>query len=477
MARIELPQFIWIPPDRDTKWIIKIDGTDISDDILSATFTRGIIGEEVSCEIELENSGEAYTGRFSANNIIQFLFDFTGGTTIQWEGKLEEIKSKIGIGFTYNLKGSHYQADLLDVTVTAEFNNSNVSDILKNIIDNNLIGFTYNNVETISVTITKIKWNNKLFADCVLDLMNFANADCFVDNNKDFHFFVKNTKENENEAVVWDDGLIELHGLGADSIDVRNKVIAYGEAGGLPVLHTSTDSSSQSTFGVKERVITDTSIISDDQAKEAGDAEIELTKNPPTKGSAETLLMPLLNPGDSLYVVSPPHDITDKFRLVKYTFKLPNETMEVIFHQDIGIPQLFKDRIAKDIAQETITNPFKMLYSYNFTLDDLSQINESASSNISVLDGKLKVMTGSFGIMISKTKTTISNVTKIHLLVIGEAIPSNVTFHISADGTDNYQQININEETIVSNTGTQFKIKVTINSASVLIDSLALLFK
>src|SRR3990167_7392984 len=112
MARIELPQFIWIPPDRDTKWIIKIDGTDISDDILSATFTRGIIGEEVSCEIELENSGEAYTGRFSANNIIQFLFDFTGGTTIQWEGKLEEIKSKIGIGFTYNLKGSHYQADL-----------------------------------------------------------------------------------------------------------------------------------------------------------------------------------------------------------------------------------------------------------------------------------------------------------------------------------------------------------------------------
>ena len=74
--RKTLPQFVWIPVEKNTKWSVLIDSLDVSDDIISAKFTRGIIGEEMGCEIELENSGEAYTGRFIAGNIIQFKFDF-----------------------------------------------------------------------------------------------------------------------------------------------------------------------------------------------------------------------------------------------------------------------------------------------------------------------------------------------------------------------------------------------------------------
>ena len=51
---------IWIPPDRNTKWTCSIAGTELHDFILSAKFPRGLIQEELVCEIELDNSGEDF---------------------------------------------------------------------------------------------------------------------------------------------------------------------------------------------------------------------------------------------------------------------------------------------------------------------------------------------------------------------------------------------------------------------------------
>ena len=475
MARIELPMFIWFPYDRPTKWTIKIDGVDISDDIHSAVFTRGLIGEEMGCEIELENSGEAYTGRFTFRNIIQLLLDFSGGTSVQWEGRLEEIQKKRGTGFILNIKGSHYTGDLLDVTVIEELSSINVSTALTTIIPTYLPGFTSTNVESINIIADLIKWQNKPFYDCVLDLSNLGNADCYVDNNKDFHFFPKNSKENQFEAVTPYE-ILSLNGLGQDSIDVRNKIVVYGEAGGLPVLHTVNDSSSQGTYGTKEKIITESDVINETQAEEVADAENEALKNPPDKGTAETLMMSQLNPGDSVWISLPEFDITAKFRLARYTFKLPNESMELSFSQDIGIAKMFKDRISKDLSQETIVNPFKMFYSYNFTFDDLTNINQSASNNIEVSNSKLKIVTGTTGTMISLTKTTPVAVNSVHLKVIGTLL-SNVVFSVNAEGTDNYQIITPDTETVILNTGNQLKLKAVINSALVEIDSLAILYK
>ena len=474
--RQELPQFVWFEETRITKWSILIKGINIRDDIISGKFTRGLIGEEMGCEIDLENSGEKYTGEFSAGNIIQFKMDFSDGSTVQWEGKLESLKNQFsGIGIILKIKGSHYTSALLDKTVIKEYTNSIISDILKNLIDTFLTGFTYNNVQTINIVVDKIKWNNKPFLDCVIDLMKLGNADCFVDNSKDFNFFTKNSITNENEAVVRDQTLIDLNDFGTDSVDVRNKIRVHGEAGGLPVLHTSSDTSSQTVYDTKEKIITDTSLTDETQAEELSNAERDVLKEPPTRGNPTTFFMRQLVPGHLTYVVFPPLDITAPYRLAKYTFFVPNETMELSFNEEIGIPQLFKERIKKDIGQETITNPFNMDYSYNFTFDDLSKVDETESINITVSNGKLKVKSGSSGTMISLTKTTPVTVTSVHLLVVGEVL-GNTKFYISADNGVNYQEVTVNTLTNLTNTGNQLKLKIELNSSTTEIDSAAILY-
>src|SRR3990167_410577 len=148
MVRQQLEQFIWFPLDRTTNYSIKINGTDVKDDVISAKFTRGLIGEENGFEIELENSGEEYTGDFTIGNIVQFNHDYIDGTTTQFEGEIEYIQKKGGFGFTLNIKGSHYTSKLLDVTVNKEYTDTAISSILINLIDVYLPGFTYTNVQT-----------------------------------------------------------------------------------------------------------------------------------------------------------------------------------------------------------------------------------------------------------------------------------------------------------------------------------------
>lgn len=474
MPEIEIRQFFWIPIDRTTKYSIKIGTTDITDNVISSSFSMGLLGQELGCELVLDNNSEIYTNAFNAGDDIFLYLDFADGTTVQFKGILEKPRDQLNSnGFIINIKGSHLSSVTLDITVTAEFTNSEISAILKNIIDNNLTGFTYNNVQTTTITTNK-KWEKKPFLDCVLDLMKL-DYDCYIDNSKDFHLFPKGSIENQNDAIVFRDSLIELRGLGIDSVDVKNKIIVQGEAGELPVLYTSQDTPSQTTYGIKEKNVSDTSIVNEAQAKNVGDAEANLLKNPPTKGEADTYIMSQINPGDKIWISSPPHKIQDTYRLVKYTFRIPEFTMTHYFNEEISIAKLFKERIDKDRSQEKLTNPFKMLYSYNFIFDDQSNINEL--TNCKIEDSFLKLAAGaSSGRMISSEKITPITVSKVHLQVKGEDI-SNAAYWISADVTDNYQQINIDTETMVENKGNRLKLKIIINANTCRLDSVALLYK
>lgn len=481
MAEKTVSAFVWIAPERTTKWTVKIGQdssnlTDVRDDILSAKFPVGLVGEELTCEIELDNNSEIYTNLFQPGYEIYFYMDFSDGTTVQFRGILEQIQKKItGSGFTINIKGSHVTTSLLDITVTGEFN-AEISSILTNIIGTYLTGFTTTNIQTTGVS-AQIKWSNKPFLDCVVDLMRLSDFDCYIDVNKDFYFFPKNSRSNENEAVVWNDSLVELSGLGEDSLDVRNKIIVNGELDGLPVLHTSQDSNSQTTYGVKEKIVKETSITDEAEAEDLADAENSQLKNPPTKGEATCLFMPQLRPGDMLWVVSPPHAIQDQYRLVKYTFMVPDEMMTLVFSQEVGIAQLFKERFKKELGQQAITNPHRMTHSYNFSFDDLTKINEAASTDITVTDSKLKTDGASTGIMISQTKTTPVTVNNVHLLAKGEGLIGNAIFSISADGADTWQTISLDTLTTVTNPGTQLRLRIQLSSSTAYVDTVALLYK
>ena len=89
--------FAWFPPNRATIWSVTIDGEDVTNFVLDGKFPRGLLTEELVCEVLLDNSAEEFTDRFSQGNVIIFKMDFSTGTKIQFEGEVEEIKNKLQI--------------------------------------------------------------------------------------------------------------------------------------------------------------------------------------------------------------------------------------------------------------------------------------------------------------------------------------------------------------------------------------------
>ena len=478
MARRRRRGFVVIPPNRKTKWTCTIKGTDISDFILSASFPHGIITEELICEINLDNSGEDFTNLFAARDTIEFKMDFTDGTTVQFKGEVEEIKSAIEGGFfNLKIKGAHFTAQLLDVLVTKEFIGAKLSDIRTDLISTYLTGFTSTNVETNETTID-IKFVNKALLDCLIELDIQGDEDTYIDFDKDFHTFKRESKENLNIHFTPDDSLIQLRGLGTDSAEVRNKITVYGEVGDLPVIHVSEDSASQTTFRTKESVITDNTIIDEAQAKTVGDASQTQLKDPKSQGSVLSLFWTGINPGDKAYVISNPHKIHDLFRIVKFTFRVPEETLEVFFNQERSIPKLFKDRIRKEQGQERIVNPFNMTRSFNFTFDDESKIDSASSSNFTLEDGVLRKGSGETGIMISIKKDTDISANSMSLSIIGTELDG-ATYSFQADSQAEFQTISANStsETSITTSGKEIKLKITITSANTRIDSAGLYWK
>ena len=441
--------------------------------MLSGTFPRGLISEEMVCEIELDNSGEDFTNRFRQGHIILFKMDFNDGSTEQFEGEVEEIRKQLQGGyFKLAIKGSHWTAKALNVTVTEDFVNATLSSIRTTLISTYLTGFTTTNVET-NLTTANIQFVNKPLLDCLLDLDKLGDEDSYFDNDKDLHTFPRQSKNNDNEAVVWDDALIELRGLGSDSAEVRNKIIVYGESGGLPIIHTSEDSNSQATFGTREKVITDTALATENQASEAGNAERDVLKTPTDQGSADTYFMSRLNPGDMVYVIFPPQNVHGRFRLVKYTFKVPEEMMELFFNKERSIPKLFKDRIKKDLAQENIVNPFKMTRSYVFNFDSESGIDTTASSGYIISEGKIRKDTAvETATIITSTKTSDKTANSAHIKVIGEFLDG-ATYHFRADNNAAFQQLTPNSlsASSVSTPGTNIQGKIIITNNSTRIDT------
>jgi len=479
MPRRRKKLFIAVPPNRTTKWTCTIKSIDVTNFVLSGTFPHGLISEELICELSVDNSGKDFTDKFAARDIIEFKMDFSDGSTTQFKGEIEEIKSTLEGGlFTLQIKGAHFSAQLLDVTVNSEFSGAKISDIRKDLISDFLTGFTSNNVVTNNTTLD-IKFVNKALLDCLIELDMQGDEDTYIDFDKDFHTFKKGSIQNSVPHVT-PEGLIQLRGLGTDSAEVRNKIIVYGESGGLQVIATSEDTASQTTFRTKEKVITDNTIINETQAQDLADAEQIEFKDPVEQGSALTYFHLTTAPGDKIYVITgEPHNIHDLFRVVKFVFRIPNETMEFYFNKERSVPKLFKERIRKSQSQETIINPFNMIRSFNFTFDDQSQIDTAASSSFTLEDGVLRKTSGAeTGIMQSIKKASDKTANSMSLRVIGTELDG-ASYSFQSNSQANFQSISPNSTslTTVTDTGKDIKLKITITSTTTRVDSAALYWK
>lgn len=476
MPRRVKPGFIWIPRPKNTRYSIEIDGTDVTSDMISSEFTSALIGDDAQCKVTLIDSDGDYADTYVGGETIELFLDFSDGTTSVWKGTLEAPKKKFAEAYLIELVGSLFQNDLLDVTVTESYDGSTTVDaILKDLVDTYLSGFTYSNVDTFTVA-PVINWDNKPFWDCILDLTERSSSDCYVDSDKDFHMFSQNSKEITEDAIVWNDTLLEIEKFGIDTVDIKNRIIVYGETeGGLQIVYQADDTDSQTTYGIKEKVIKESSAKTYAQAQDLAEAELSLNKTTSEKGIFRCIVLPDVFPGGTIWITDPVQKVNGQFRIIQFTHSLPSEQTKVVISKDATIPSLFKDRRKVELQLQKITNPFKMTNSYNFAFDNLDNMDSTLSSNIAVAESNLKVSSGTTGTMISQLRSASTNITFVHLKVIGDAL-SGTTYWISTDNGDTYKQVELETKTSVP-AGISLRVKVKLNSASTLIDSLYVGYK
>jgi len=100
-----------------------------------------------------------------------------------------------GTSQTCTISGRDYSAKLMDATIQPiVYTNSEVSTIVKNIIDNNITGITYTNVQTTVATLPRIAFNDTVVFDAIKQLAELVDYVFYIDNNKDLHFEPKGSQ-------------------------------------------------------------------------------------------------------------------------------------------------------------------------------------------------------------------------------------------------------------------------------------------
>ena len=476
MANIITKDFIqYVPPPMSTNFKVEINGVDVSDDVIDVEYTMAVTTEIGDCRIVLDDNADTYTGLYSGGESISIYLDFTDGDTKRFEGYVEKQEKELGDeGKKLRITGRHVATTLMDLTVTEDYTSATpVSTILISLIADYATGFTSTNVNTSTSTHTP-KWGNKPFWDCIIELCRIANFDCYVDNDKDFHFFERGTVLNTIEAVT-DQNCIGIEGLGTDTTDVKNVVIVYGEDNaGNQIIYKAEDS--QSSYNTKEKVIEDTKIKTYDQAKEIGDAELSLLKSPDTVGKSVSFLLPELNPGDKLWISYPDLELHGTHRIAKFTTNIFEQTTTVYLEKVSNLPKVLRDRVSKESSLETIKNPGKMEHSLNLSFDDSSVIKTFNDTEIT--DNKLRLQSGkTTGTAVSNTRTANSDISKCYVTHKGSAVSGNVKYYANVSGSGQYEELTIGTVHNFAAPGKLLTVKIEINGTATELEGVCLQYK
>jgi hypothetical protein len=211
------------------------------------------------------------------------------------------------------------------------------------------------------------------------------------------------------------------------------------------------------------------------QAQETSIAELDSQSTVNIEGDVETLVLPTLHAGDKIWISNPVFKIHGQYKIYSLTHKFPRERTLCTVHKERKSKQLMKKRIDKENMLQSITNPYGMTDSFNFTFDDNSNI-ASKDSNVNISNGVINLASGTQGTFTSTTLIASGNITEIHLKSIGTNITTS-NFRVSTNGGATYQDLILEGRIVLNNPSAQIILKVTLQSATAELDSLALLYR
>ena len=406
MPEITSSGFIWLPSTTQPIYRITVEENGIEINLTSQAIFIEIedgINELIGrFSFELWNFNNQYTDRFNGMEIVRFYADRgSSATTLRFRGRIEKLsyqRNKI------RTTGRSEALNFMNQTVTQSFTNQECSSILKSLINTYRpdTSFTTTNINASTTNLT-INWRQKPFWDVLQDLTTASGFDAYLDSSKDFHFFRKGSIDNDNEAIIHNQNLIEVRDFADDINLVKNRIIVYGaEIDGIQILYTAENASSQNLFGLREEIISDSNITDFQQAKEL--AEFKLSSEPSQVGEVKGVFIPTIQPGEKIRISSPMDTIQPAlYNIVSYKHEVGDGrffTTVRMTKEPRGIVHVMKKMIEDTSKQkETSSNPFEMRFSFNSFFD--SDIGTHSGTEIT--NGVLKPI-GATGNWISQVE-------------------------------------------------------------------------
>lgn len=474
---------IYIPPTFSPIYKIEVyDGTtttDITDYVIEGEYTDGITETIGNFSFKVDNSTQAYSTTFNLYNQIRIYMDYGAtATTMVFVGMIERL-SKSNSNLIISGRGA--AAKVIGKNITYAATNKARATILSEIIAANFDGIiTTTNLEADTDTLT-VNYYEKPFWEIVEEICSIGSRDAYIDKDFDFNYFVSGSRRNTTEAIVHGYNLINTGDFSPDASTISNSVRVYGsEVSGLPLISTSSDSTSQDTYDIKNLKISDESITTASQAKSKSDYELARNKDPTIVGTVISLGLPTLLPGEKLRISDPLNELTpDYYQVNKFTHKFSNDdpfmTEVIIKKERTSIPNILRNRIKveSNLMKSINKNDLDFSYIWDFNTNTGTHSSTTIEINPNTGNGVLKTTGGATGTWESDLLELDSNVSAVELRMAGQNTAGTQLF-VSVDGGTVFNTVLSGDTTI--STGKDIKIKVVINSATTEINAVALLY-
>jgi len=180
------------PPEKFIKTKFMSDGVEYFPTKTNIKKTISDYGESSNFSASIPSPFGKLKDKFTVGDEIIMYADYTNRdpSTILFRGRIETIefegeesKQKV------NLRGRDYTSLLFDVTIQPiVYTDSEVSNIVKDLISREVSGITTNNVDTTSTTVTRIAFSHDSVYNALRRLSDLSGFVFYVDENKDLHF-------------------------------------------------------------------------------------------------------------------------------------------------------------------------------------------------------------------------------------------------------------------------------------------------
>lgn len=386
--------------------------------------------------LSLDNKDGRFTGNWVGNERIDIWADFSNASTKIFRGRCESIFYELNVsGRTLRIEGRGGLGELQDRTVVRSFETVDGSEIINAVVSDAGTNVTYT-ASTMNVSMSP-KFRDSTAALAVSEVAKKAGHDFYVDSNLALQHFVKNSRTNFNEGAIHGMNLKSLS-IGTDARRVKNFVRVYGanvdNTTNVVIVKTASDSASQISHGRKDLVVQDSSLASHDAAQEKADSELSVSKDNPQIGSVYCMGLPSLLPGQLFRVSSPYDNVNGFYKAIDILYRINisegfTSTIAIekfpVFSESV-VARLNRER--SDSASFNVTSPF--IDSFVITFSET--IPQVTLSNSEILNGRLKITTGSQGTAISKIYKANQKVNEAQIRVSGKDLLVS-KFYVSDD--------------------------------------------